>query len=97
MDFGGLKQIKVWLEDKFDHTLLLDSADPLLPTFRLLQDQGACKLTIFEDVGMEGTAKFVFDHVDRYIRDETLGRVWVHSVECRENDKNSAIFIKSDI
>tara|TARA_B100001057_G_scaffold176791_1_gene177609 strand:+ start:325 stop:618 length:294 start_codon:yes stop_codon:yes gene_type:complete len=97
MDFGALKGIKKWLESKFDHTLLLDSDDPLLPVFRLLENQGACKLVVFEDVGMEGTAKYVFDYVDRDVRARTSERVWVHSVECRENDKNSAIFIKSDI
>jgi len=97
MDFGHLKGIKKWLESKFDHTLLLDEADPLLPVFELLQEKGACKLTILPDVGMEGTAKYVFDFIDRDIRAKTCGRVWVYSVECRENDKNSAIYIKSDM
>mgnify|MGYP003121976312 CR=1 FL=1 len=49
MDFGDLKPVKAWLKYHFDHTLLLDSDDPLLPMFRLL-----------------------------------------HSIEVRENDKNSA-------
>jgi hypothetical protein len=39
---------------------------------------------------MEGTASFVFDHVDAMIRAQTDGRAWVAKVEVRENDKNSA-------
>ena len=93
MDFGDLKEIKVWLEDKFDHTLLLDEEDPLLEDFQKLETQGACKLTVLPDVGMEGTAKYVFDHISKWVADKTSGRVWVHSVECRENEKNSAIYI----
>ena len=92
MDFGGLKPIKAWLEDKFDHTLLLDEADPLLPKFRELEELGACKLTVLPDVGMEGTAQYVFDYIDQWVKSETGGRVFVISVECRENEKNSAVY-----
>ena len=92
MDFGDLKDVKAWLEDLFDHTLLLDKSDPLLEDFIALEEKGACKLTILEDVGMEGTAKFVFDHVSKVIDEKTRGRVSLISVECRENEKNSAIY-----
>ena len=33
MDFGGLKPIKTWLEDLFDHTLLINEDDPELEFF----------------------------------------------------------------
>ncbi|MBM4291911.1 MAG: 6-carboxytetrahydropterin synthase [Deltaproteobacteria bacterium] len=94
MDFGGLKTIQRWLEERFDHTLLLDAMDPLLPEFRALEARGACKLTVLPDVGMEGTAKYVFDEVDVMVRALTGGRVFVYSVECRENEKNSAMYVR---
>ena len=90
MDFGKLKPVKAWLEDTFDHTLLLDTGDPLIPQFRAIEEQGGCKLVVFDDVGMEGTCAYVKDWVDRWLEAETGGRVWLHSVEVRENDKNSA-------
>ncbi|MEZ4433662.1 MAG: 6-carboxytetrahydropterin synthase [bacterium] len=34
VDFGGLKVVKSWLTEHFDHTLLLDADDPLLQSFR---------------------------------------------------------------
>jgi len=92
MDFGQLSEVKAWLEARFDHTLLLDADDPLLPKFRALEAEGACSLVVYDDVGMEGTARFVFDWVDAWVRDKTQGRAHVESVECRENDKNSAIY-----
>ena len=90
MDFGKLKPVKAWLEDTFDHTLLLDTGDPLIPQFRAIEEQGGCKLVVFDDVGMEGTCAYVKDWVDRWLEAKTGGRVWLHSVEVRENDKNSA-------
>ncbi len=90
MDFGQLGEVKQWLEDNFDHTMLLDSDDPLLPLFRELESKGACRLVIYDDVGMEGTAAYVMDWVGEWVRRQTDGRVWLHSVEVRENDKNRA-------
>ena len=58
MDFGKLTDLKNWLEDHFDHTLLLDEDDPLLSEFEASQIR-AMKLITFDDVGMEGTARFV--------------------------------------
>ena len=34
MEFGALKPLKAWLDQQFDHTLLLDTSDPLIPQFR---------------------------------------------------------------
>lgn len=93
MDFGALGEVRAWLDDRFDHTLLLDAADPLLPDFRALEAKGGCKLTVFDDVGMEGSAKYVFDWLDPWVREQSGGRVWVASIECRENDKNSGQYI----
>lgn len=90
MDFGHLKPVRSWLEAHFDHTLLIDIDDPLLDTFKELELKGACKLITFDNVGVEGSARFVFEHVNNWVEAHTSGRVWVHSVECRENDKNSA-------
>jgi 6-pyruvoyltetrahydropterin/6-carboxytetrahydropterin synthase len=92
MDFGKLGPVKTWLEQHFDHTLLLDADDPLLPDFQALQQQGACRLVVYEDVGMEGTARFVYDWVDAWVRQQTDDRVQLEAVECCENDKNSAIY-----
>ena len=92
MDFGALKPVKAWLDAHFDHTLLLDNDDPLLPEFKRLEEQGACKLVTFSDVGMEGTAEFVFNWLDAWVKDATNNRVWLISIEVRENDKNSAIY-----
>lgn len=93
IDFGqALKPVKQWMKDQFDHTLLLDADDPLLPQFRELERQGACKLNVFEQVGMEGTARYVYDNISVWLRTEHGQLIWLEAVECRENDKNAAIY-----
>lgn len=90
MDFGGLKDVKAWLEDMFDHTFLVASDDPELSTFQKLDDKGVIQLRILPNAGMEGTARFVYEHVSEMIKTSTNNRVWVTKVEVCENEKNSA-------
>ena len=95
MDFGGLKEIKEWLEDLFDHTLLINEDDPEIEFFEEMERRNLCKLRIMPNVGMEGSAKYIFDYVDEWVQNKTNQRVYLYSVECIENEKNSAIFIKN--
>lgn len=93
VDFGDLKWLKDFLEDKFDHTLLLPPDDPELSVFEALAGRGACKLVVLPyGVGMEDTAQFIGEWADNELRTRTKGRCWIVSVESRENDKNSGIW-----
>lgn len=93
MDFGGLKKVKSWLEDMFDHTFLASQDDPFLETFKELDQQGVIQLRILPNAGMEGTALYVYQEVDKIVKELTHNRVWVTKVEVRENEKNSAYYV----
>ena len=93
VDFGELKWLKAWLDEHFDHTLLLPPGDPLMPLFEQLEEEGAAKIvTLPYGVGMEDTAEFVCEYADAELRQRTKGRCWVVSVESRENEKNSGSY-----
>lgn len=93
VDFGGLGLVKKFLESNFDHTLLLNGDDPLMPYFIAIEAQGAAKLvTPPYGVSMEGTARWVTEIVDTIVQQSTQDRAWVEKLEVRENDKNSAIY-----
>ncbi len=96
MDFGGLKEVKLWLEDLFDHTLLINADDPEMEFFKEMERRQLCKLRVLPNIGMEGSAKYIFDFVDGWLAKKTEGRVNVYSVECRENEKNSAIYYRDE-
>jgi len=95
MDFGCFKRngIKRYLEHMFDHTLIAAEDDPSLEMFQLLEDKELVQLRIMKDVGCEKFAKHVFDYLTQALKDDP--RIWVVSVECIENKKNSAIYAEA--
>jgi len=92
VDFGGLKPLKQWLEDHFDHKLVLDISDPHLQKFRELEALDLAEIVIFEGVGVEKFAEHAWRFADNLIRNASEGRCWCESVECSEHGANSAIF-----
>lgn len=92
VDFGGLKPLKAWLENNFDHKTCIDVNDPHVDVFHDLEKKGLIDLRLFEGVGVEKFAEHAFDAADALIREKTDGRCWVHSVECSEHGANSAIY-----
>jgi len=93
VDFGGLKEVKAWLDDMFDHTFLASENDPHMELFKEMDAKKIIQLRVLPNVGMEGTAKYVFDIVNDMIKKQTNNRAWVKLVEVRENEKNSAIYL----
>ena len=92
VDFGGLKPIKAWLENSFDHKTAIDKADPHIDVFLDLEKKGLIDLRVFDGVGAEKFAYHAFQFADTLIKEKTDGRCWVHSVECSEHGANSAIY-----
>jgi 6-pyruvoyltetrahydropterin/6-carboxytetrahydropterin synthase len=91
-DFGGLKPVKAWLKDTFDHTTLVAEDDPELARFEALAQAGLVDLRVLPAVGCEATARYVFNHVAVFVHRETEGRVWLESVEVREHGGNAALY-----
>ena len=94
VDFGGLKPLKTWLENHFDHKLVLDENDPHLDKFKELEELDLADIRIFDGVGAEMFAKHAFDFADKLIRENTDNRCYVVEVECAEHGANSAIYSK---
>lgn len=91
-DFGGLKPVRTWLHEMFDHTLIVAADDPALDTLRALDAVGLASVRVLPAVGCEAVARHVFDHVAQFVAGESHGRVWLESVEVREHGGNSAIY-----
>ena len=89
---GGLKAVRAWLHEMFDHTVLVAEDDPHLQEFDRLAKLGLMSLRIIPAVGCEAVAHYVFVHVGKMVSADTSGRVWVESVEVREHSGNSAIY-----
>jgi 6-pyruvoyltetrahydropterin/6-carboxytetrahydropterin synthase len=92
VDFGGLKEIKSWLEFVFDHTFLMAQDDPELDTFKALDARGVIQLRVLPNPGMEGSAFYVYQEASKILEKLYGKRAWITKVEVRENDKNSAFY-----
>ena len=92
VDFGGLKPLKAWLEDTFDHKVVLDENDPEMVKFEMLADAGLAELTVLDGVGVEMFAKHAYNFADKLVKEMSNDRCWVVEVECMEHGANSAIY-----
>lgn len=95
MDFGSLKPVKAFLEKTFDHKTLVAEKDPYREELEELDEIGLAQVVVVPNVGCEAFAKYVFDWIQNHLMLTGVSpRVWVHSVECREHEGNSAIYEK---
>ena len=92
-DFGGCKWIKVFLEQTFDHKLLIDKNDPDIDHIYKIHDENMAQVLTMDGVGCEKFAEYVYNFVAPKVEEETKGRVSLYSVECFEHDSNSAIYV----
>ena len=92
VDFGGLKTLKKWLEDSFDHKLVLDRDDPMMYKFAELENAGLAEITVLDGVGVEKFAEHAWKFADGLVKEASNGRCWGESVECSEHGANSGIY-----
>jgi 6-pyruvoyltetrahydropterin/6-carboxytetrahydropterin synthase len=92
VDFGGLKPLKKWLEDSFDHKVVLTSTDPHMETFKDLEKKGLAELTIMDGVGAEKFAEHAWRYANELVKEMSNGRCWCVEAECAEHGANSAIY-----
>ena len=91
-DFGGLKPLKQWLEDSFDHKTVCDINDPMISDLRELETKGLAQITVLDGVGAEKFAEHAFNFADELIREKTDNRCYCVRAECAEHGANSAIY-----
>ena len=90
VDFSRLKQLRALLNVQFDHTFLANSSDPLLGECLRLHALGALDLRVMANVGMEGSAHWVWERANELLLERDGGRSWCWKVEARENSSNAA-------
>ena len=100
-DFGGMKRAKntidgmmpkEWMDYMFDHTFVVAEDDPFKDSFLKMNEAGVAQVRVVPAVGAERFAEFIYHKVNKFVQDETEGRVRIVRVEFMENHKNSAIY-----
>ena len=100
-DFGGMKRAKTkidgmspkeWMDYMFDHTIIVAEDDPYINTLQQLDNAGIAQVRIVPATGAEKFAEFIYHKLNKFVKEETNGRVKVGQVEFMEHNKNSAIY-----
>ena len=92
-DYGGLKEVKEFLQKTFDHKTIVAEDDPKINEFYNLQEKGLIQLVVLPAVGCEKFAEYICKQVEPMIQDRSQDRVRIISVEVREHGSNSAIYM----
>ncbi len=99
-DFGGCSTLKDFLDEHFDHTLLVAQDDPMLDHIKELGIMGLAQVREVEKTGCEGLAELLFEWINEiWIEDNGYKpRVFCRSVRVWETPGNSAMveFTRND-
>lgn len=91
IDFGGLKSMKEWLVNNFDHHLIIASDDPRVEELSCLEDLGLAQIIVLDNVGCEAFAEHIGQYAERWLEGNGhTPRVRLSSVTVREHGANSA-------
>ena len=100
-DFGGMKRAKSkiegmspkeWMDYMFDHTFIVAEDDPFIESFKRMDEAGVAQVRVVPATGAERFAEFIYNKINKFVQEETEGRVKVMKVEFMEHGKNSAIY-----
>tara|TARA_Y100001968_G_C19315196_1_gene696281 strand:+ start:432 stop:908 length:477 start_codon:yes stop_codon:yes gene_type:complete len=92
VDFSSLKPLEEKIRQQFDHTFLINEDDPLLNIWKELHSKGALDLRVMKNVGMESSAKLVWEWANMLLIGRDSGRACCWKAEARENKYNSACY-----
>lgn len=97
-DFGGLKPIKAWLEDMFDHKTLVAEDDPALDLFKSMAEHKGkggklIDLVIVPAVGMEAFAEMIYNHVHLWLD----GQPWVTAKDSNGTHKVKPVLKRVEV
>lgn len=94
VDYGGLRPLKDFLEQCFDHKYLLAIDDPYYNEIKKLGDLGLMEITEVEATGCEAIADFLYKYLNSgFLKEMGFSDVWCCKVAVRETDKNMAMRI----
>lgn len=91
--FGDLKEIKQWMQETFDHTMIVAEDDPELEFLRTIEAKGLTKIVMMPHVGCEKVAEYVFNHVQTFLLSQSYcNNVSLESVRVQEHPGNGVLF-----
>lgn len=90
VDFGNLKEVKQWLENTFDHKMLVARDDPEVNFIQELDNRKLASIVWMDKVGCEAFSLYIWNYLDKWLLDaDYYPRVKLKEVRVREHEGNS--------
>lgn len=90
LDFGGLKPIREWLHNEFDHKLLITKDDPKFEDLFRLKEIGVADVSVWDrPTSCESFAEYVGLYLVKWLA-ATNPKVRVARIKIAEHEGNSA-------
>jgi len=89
VDFGKLKYIKKFIQDKLDHACVFSWDDPSAKEMIDSSPKGIYKPYWVENASCEGIAKHLFFEFTDLLKKVEGSRAWIQEIEIFEDSKNS--------
>ena len=88
-DYGGMGELKQFLDDQFDHTLLVAEDDPHIDWYKEAKKKGIANVITLPKLGCEGLSDQLYKYVNGIFIPDMWGpgeadRLWCYRVEVRE-------------
>lgn len=80
-----LDDIRAALAAQYAHTTLIATNDPQRDLFELLAERDLVDMRIVDSTGLEASAAWVFETVEKIVAQATGGRVWVSRIDAQES------------
>ena len=102
-DFGGMKRAKTkidgkspkeWMDYMFDHTLVVAEDDPYIQAFKQMESAGVAQVRVIPATGAEKFAEYIYNKLNKFVKEETEDRVRVTKVKFMEHGKNAACYVE---
>lgn len=94
VDFGGLKEVKQWIMDTFDHKTLVAKDDPEYANFKQMHVWSVIDMVTVDNVGCESFAKMIWDYIFTDLMSSEAERIreCIVRVEVHEHGGNMAAY-----
>ena len=88
------KSPKEWMDYMFDHTLVVAEDDPELLAFQQMDKAGVAQVRVIPATGAEKFAEYIYNKLNKFVKEETEDRVRVTKVKFMEHGKNAACYVE---
>ena len=97
VDFGKLKYLKAFIDDRLDHACLIAKGDRKVRALAQSEFAPLFKIVWVDNASCEGIALYLYEQFSTLLKEHERDRVKIHSLRLDEDDKNGVTYTPESI